>query len=901
MRELLLVRKLEEENAKKTKQNDSPTTILPENTSNIDSHIENPSFPISMQETQEVHQDTHNITLNNNSEINLSSDGNMQNNPSINAVQIQTSVTGLNTDIQQQSSSLPDDNNSIFIPLENSTSNDVASSDKTVHPAELAENINDLTEEKKQYDTVLQTKRESLKEFFLQKQPYIHKDSYTNNLGLDPDFIETESQSSLSPISKLNTEDGLMVTLTESNSNLSKSENLSSDSSNHQIDSKLSPDERRQKAAANRDSQRNELKNLKKLKKRQFTEQKPDDDDIVIMVPQKNTTTVDKLEETPTVVVNSAESDEKTTITRIKYSKDKNSSADSDTDGSVDLDALIAAGSDLDSSAIQLNDDGLDDGDDSFWKIDPAELERHLSPSTTPLRRPSPDPQNTPTLVSLAMSNRPVSMIAEEEENLSDTPLEIDGQEADDILNTFSNPGGFDMELKNDDEEDQIDMSLDTQITPILKPVSPSPVPSPYPTLSGGKSGIPTGLPKTAFSPHFGPSPLSPTSSRASSVADPDEYETMSNGSYTSVRSAGSAKSGTSGIRKPSNTSGLRAPSRTGVHVTSPSRMAFPGRVDSHTSIPSPGRQRSLSVVSNSSTEESTTSSVDATSPSRIASPTRGVRIYSPMSHAITGGGTRPRSVSRISNSSAESSATNASTTGVRPLNKAGSNIGTPKISSISSGIPNRARNNNTEKNVSSARPVSQLQSPSSSSTGLSRTTNRTSLVKPPGSATSVRSFGGNTTETSKQSTIKKIRHQSQIVNDHDNSTFDLNATSGIRPPSRLRGSTITRIGSRQSSDSLSSHDDYIIFTPPESPTNASETDSLTSLTSSVSYGSSPGRGTSPIPPASMITSPTRISSKSSNRASMITPPSRISKLTYTRTTPSKLATPGSQAASQPN
>ncbi|CAG8833550.1 19336_t:CDS:2, partial [Racocetra persica] len=296
--------------------------------------------------------------------------------------------------------------------------------------------------------------------------------------------------------------------------------------------------------------------------------------------------------------------------------------------------------------------------------------------------------------------------------NLSDTPLEIDGQEADDIFN----PGGFDMELKNDDEEDQIDMSLDTQITPILKPVSPSPVPSPYPTLSGGKSGIPTGLPKTAFSPHFGPSPLSPTSSRASSVADPDEYETMSNGSYTSVRSAGSAKSGTSGIRRPSNTSGLRAPSRAGSHTTSPSRMVLPTRVDSHTSIPSPGRQRSLSVVSNSSTEESTTSSVDAVSPSRIASPTRGVRIYSPMSQAITGGGTRPRSISRISNSSAESFTTNASTSGVRSLNKAGSNIATPKISNINSGIPNRVRNNNTEKNVSIARPVSQLQSPSSSS-----------------------------------------------------------------------------------------------------------------------------------------------------------------------------------------
>ncbi|CAG8503909.1 1890_t:CDS:2, partial [Scutellospora calospora] len=627
------------------------------------------------------------------------------------------------------------------------------------------------------------------------------------------------------------------------------------------------------------------------------------EDDIIIMAPTKEITTVDKFEETPTVVINSVGSDENITITRIKCSKDKtSSSADSDTDGSVDLDALIAEGSDLESSAIHLNDDGLDDGDDNFWKIDPAELERHLSPSTTPLRRPSPDPQSIPSLVSLAMSTRPVSMIAEEEEELSDTPLEVDGQEADDILNTFSNSNGFHI----DDEEHQIDMSLDTQITPILKPISPSPAPSPSPTLSGGKSGIPTGLPKTAFSPHFGPSPLSPTSSRASSVADPDEYETMSNGSYTSVRSAGSAKSATSGIRRPSNTSGLRAPSRAGSHVSSPSRMVLPSRVDSHTSIPPPGRQRSLSIVSNSSTEESTTSSVGAASPSRIASPTRGVRIYNPMSQTITGGGTRPRSVSRISNSSAESSATNASTTGVRSLSRAGSNIGTPKISNIGSGIPNRVRNSNAEKNGSTARPVSQLQSPSpSSSNGLSRTPSRAGLAKSPGPATSVRSLsrlGGNTAETPKQNTIKKIRHQSHIVNGQPSndsySTFSPNAASGIRSPSGLRGSTITRIGSRQSSDSLSSPDDYVIFTPPESPTNASETDSLTSLTSSVSYGSSPGRGTSPIPTynsASMITSPTRISSKSSNRTSMIKPPG-VSKLSYTRNTH---ATPGNKDSSR--
>ncbi len=34
---------------------------------------------------------------------------------------------------------------------------------------------------------------------------------------------------------------------------------------------------------------------------------------------------------------------------------------------------------------------------------------------------------------------------SEEDENLSDTPLEVDGQEADDIMNSFSNTNGFDV------------------------------------------------------------------------------------------------------------------------------------------------------------------------------------------------------------------------------------------------------------------------------------------------------------------------------------------------------------------------------------------------------------------------------------------------------------------------
>ncbi|RIA98039.1 hypothetical protein C1645_813258 [Glomus cerebriforme] len=286
----------------------------------------------------------------------------------------------------------------------------------------------------------------------------------------------------------------------------------------------------------------------------------------------------------------------------LKRSKNKSSSVDTDSDGSVDLDALIAEGSDLESGEIQLNDDGLDDGDDNFWRVDPAELERHLTPSTSPLPRHSPDP---PALNSLMASKE-----------------------------------------YEDDEINVIDMSLNTQITPILKPVSSLPVPSPYPTLSGRKSGILADLPKIAFSAHFGPSPLFPTFLRASSIEDPDEYETMSNGSYTSVHSTGSAKSGALGIQRPST-------------ITAPGR-------DSHSSTPTPQRSRSLSVVSDSSTEESTTSSV----------------------------GTCPRSMSRVSNSSTNdalvrSSASHIMSPRSRPLSRAGSHIGTPKSSNISTGSQN--------------------------------------------------------------------------------------------------------------------------------------------------------------------------------------------------------------------
>jgi hypothetical protein len=462
-----------------------------------------------------------------------------------------------------------------------------------------------------------------------------------------------------------------------------------------------------------------------------------------------------------------------------------------------------------------------------------------------------------------------------------------------------------------DDEINEIDMSLDKQITPIIKPVSPSPVPSPCPTLSGGKPGIPAGLSKTAFSAHFVSSPLSPTSSRASSVGDPDEYETMSNGSYTSVRSTGSAKSGASGIRRPSTINGLRSPSRVGSHATSPSRIAAPGRVDSHSSTSTPQRSRSMSAVSDSSTEESTTSSVGAISPSRIASPTRGLHMsmYNMSQSMISG--TRPRSMSRVSNSSADDVLARSTTSHIaapraRPLSRAGSQIGTPKSSNISTGSQSRIRNSVPPSNVNSTKSKyaeSQLHTPTSNSELAKRPSSRAGIAKPSSTSTRPLSRLASLSEPSKTSALKKPRPQSIAVgNTSTNNTTNItkstittpNSNSGIRSPSVLRS---PYYGGRQSTDSLSSHDEYsassMIFTPPESPTGASETDSLTSLTSSVSYGSSPGRGTSPIPPhnTSMLTTPTRLT-KPSTRTS-------ISKLpASSRMVPSKLATPSGQPVS---
>ncbi|CAJ0765561.1 24052_t:CDS:2 [Entrophospora sp. SA101] len=253
---------------------------------------------------------------------------------------------------------------------------------------------------------------------------------------------------------------------------------------------KLTPDEKRQRAAADRSKQRMELKNL--MKQRKLKNNNNDDDEIIILTPTKNQNDSQQ----PTITINSKDDKKKYKDGLI---------SDIESDCSIDLDELIAQTSDLDAGG------GVNLGDD---------LARHLTPSTTPLRGPSPN-FNTA---------RPVSIIAEEEESLSDTPLEIDNQEADDLWKTSNN------------EDNIFDIYC-------------------------GKSGIPAGMSKSAFFGHFGISPLtplSPTSSQASSTADPDElFETMSNGSTRSAASTSSRGTITgSGTRKPSNTLGIRAPSR---------------------------------------------------------------------------------------------------------------------------------------------------------------------------------------------------------------------------------------------------------------------------------------------------------------------------------------------------
>ena len=118
----------------------------------------------------------------------------------------------------------------------------------------------------------------------------------------------------------------------------------------------LSPDEKRQKAAASRAMQKKSLKEMMKQKRRQVTaEQKEESDGSLIIITPNTKNTEAELRATEDIQTNAGV-------------------VDADSDGSVDLDALIAQGSDLDSSGINLEIDGVNDDDDDFWKVDSSEV-----------------------------------------------------------------------------------------------------------------------------------------------------------------------------------------------------------------------------------------------------------------------------------------------------------------------------------------------------------------------------------------------------------------------------------------------------------------------------------------------------------------------------------------------
>ncbi|CAJ0744947.1 9538_t:CDS:10 [Entrophospora sp. SA101] len=526
--------------------------------------------------------------------------------------------------------------------------------------------------------SILRTKRESLKEFFLHKQPYnINKDKSkgehetlklnNNNIKIFTSTVQTEIKEEI--VNGISADESGVSSIEA----ITTTKIVISDSSKE-----LSPDEKRQRAAATRSKQSMELKNLMKQKKR---EQNLDNNDETIMFVPKNL--IDSLNEQKKKSVNTT-------------------AADVESDGSVDLDDLIGQISDLESGTVLRN------------------LTPSTTPLATPLRGPSPNSQISSSTYNLT---RPTSTIAEEDENLSDTPLEVDKQEADDLWKTSNTNKEFDMESK---EEDELDLLLDTEIMPILKPSSPSPVPTPNSSLSGGKMGIPSGLSKSAFySLSYVRSPLSPNSSQASSVVDPEEFETLSNGSHTSTSSRSISASG---IRRPSNTTGIRSPTR---NDRSPSKIARSGAL-------SPRYPRSLSRASNSSAEESTTSSIGgAISPTRIASPTRGYHL----SMYNTPTSFRQRSISGVSSSSADEilSRPQTSPPTYRSLSRIGGNIGGNKSSTstdspkqIRSSLPppsSSTKNNAKTSKTGPKRPTSQPASSNITSSGLLSPSSRAGIT----------------------------------------------------------------------------------------------------------------------------------------------------------------------------
>jgi len=65
-----------------------------------------------------------------------------------------------------------------------------------------------------------------------------------------------------------------------------------------------------------------------------------------------------------------------------------------------------------------------------------------LTPSTSPLRQLSPDPQNVPAM---ALFQRSRPEVIEEEEDLSDTILAVDDQEVDDLWDSSADTHNYEV------------------------------------------------------------------------------------------------------------------------------------------------------------------------------------------------------------------------------------------------------------------------------------------------------------------------------------------------------------------------------------------------------------------------------------------------------------------------
>ncbi|CAG8556376.1 5936_t:CDS:2 [Paraglomus occultum] len=632
MRELILVRKLEEENAKRKQTGDTIKDTSVSGSLSSERHSNEPT-----KEDLYSHKDITNSSS-------PTTDANNQNPPSSNESQEipAPEIENFVNNKEHLSDTLSQLEENVYTENTNLDENQIVNSMENTHTA-LDSSINNFPEiseeERRQQEESaleLKTRRESLKEFFRQQQPYVRDTTdtipiSTGTVSLDADKAigSQETTGKLPQLKEENTINGASDEA-ESVAKLPTAEDepktTSMENKNLSVPPlvELSPDEKRQKAAASRAMQKKNLREMMKQKRRQVNaEQKEESDgNVIIITPDTKSNTETDPQATGDVQANAGVTDP-------------------DSDGSVDLDALIAQGSDLDSSNINLEIDGVNDDDDDFWKVDSSELEKRLTPSTSPLRQLSPDPRNLPSMAE----------VIEEEEDLSDTILAVDDQEVDDLWGSSANTHNYELESK---EEDEFDRSLDTQITP-------------------------------------------------------------SNGSHTSVRSNSSSKSGASSIRRPSTTMGIRAPSRISSHgAISPSRIGSPN----YSGIATPSRSRSMSIVSNSSAEESTTSSAGgAHSPIRIASPTRGLRTHQGITSGIPTGA-RPRSRSKVSTSSTDEGLTRSSTQ-IRTTKT--SNIISPN-KKIKNGVPEATNSKIASSKVPSTRitsPTRGLRSPQAITSGI--------------------------------------------------------------------------------------------------------------------------------------------------------------------------------------